>query len=176
MSKFEDLIGGAQSAQKAPDHVNATFAGVYYKGTATGSQDVNFSETVKIPVSWLYDAKDLLPTTIFQTHYAERVMRKKDPSYGGLRKWHLEHVDRLPLDLDFDCRLIWANYDELKKIASTKAPVVAIECYQDAASLRHAIQQALENADAFEKVQARQFGLQHKKKLDREKELAALGY
>lgn len=194
--KKEGKVIAAPAGQLAP-HIEATFAGSYYKGTAGGFEAELFSVDAKIPLSWV-EREDLTPAAIFIKYIAPRVMKGQYAGYTGIRFVEVIKTSELP-ELPLDQKLDWtAEHKDLVKIASsvgkavykvqledektkkviTKSVTVSVktELYPDPISLRNAIRRCIAEPEAFDKEQENRASSEVITRKSMEEELIELGY
>lgn len=153
-------------------HIEATFEGDYYKGVVGAMEVHPFTETVKIPNSWLM-RDDMHPAAVFKHKFAKKIM-KKHPGYNDVRTVHLKETTDLPDGMTVEQELSWtADFNKLVALAKQHASKVRFipldpkegtplpgqvvgvkpEFYSDAPALRNAIRRCISEPQAFQREQ-----------------------
>ena len=150
LSVEEQLKAQAKSAEQ-PAFVEAVFSGNIYQNLSGSNNVAPFTETVKVPVSWLHDAEQS-PIALFKAIYAPRIF-KGNPSYSGVRVVELISTSELP-PLSFEQALLWtADMEGLVALAKVHAKAVKVDLYPDASTLRKAIERSIAEPKAFDSEQ-----------------------
>lgn len=165
-----------QLAQSKPETFQATFTGYYFAGTGQGYEKVGFRETVTLPLSWL-ERDDFSPNGLFRRFLAgkPKVLGTRD-GYSGVYTCTLVETSPLP-QLPDKAYLTWTtNYTDLTRFARQRNLGIRPDLYPTVDELREAIRFAMEEPEAFAKMQDKRSKSSRVVHLNMEAELAALGY